>query len=313
MFKFLKGMTFSTRSIHFHKTGVDIPIDKDLFYQIWKIGSLHGILRLSKISRALTGRLPRKTIAFFPQRPGPWYNARIAAEMAGFKVVDDIDGADYQFVFSDDTHTELTEDIITSMDEAAINKGAFDISKSHVGDVFFEIFGYAINVDPATFVGDVVAKSEMNGTHDGQVIQCPILPSEIDPQCAYQKLIPTGRADNRTEDLRLLYIMNKPIIVFHKTKDKAVRFGMEYLNVIPKQPDDVFSQDEIRKISEFCDRIGLDFGALDILRSNADQKIYIVDVNKTGMPVMCLSLRTQLKAFRSISDRFISGLEDRFA
>jgi len=34
-------------------------------------------------------------------------------------------------------------------------------------------------------------------------------------------------------------------------------------------------------ISEFCSRIGLDYGELDVLRNKDDGKIYIVDVNYT--------------------------------
>ena len=40
--------------------------------------------------------------------------------------------------------------------------------------------------------------------------------------------------------------------------------------------------------------MNLDFGAIDVMRDKNDERIYIVDVNKTCMPVLCLSLRQQI-------------------
>ena len=307
MFKFLRGVTFNKGSIHFHKTGVDIPIDRDFIYQVWKITSLHTAIRIANMARFVTGRLPGKSIVFYPQRAGPWYNARIAAEMAGFKVVDHIEDADYQFAFSDDTFT--TAEIKDNLRESSVNFDVLDISKSNVGDAFKKVFGYDVKIDPTTFKGEAVEKSENNGTHDGRVVTCPIDAGEVKDGFAYQRLIPTGPDKDFTEDLRLLYIMDKPVVVFHKTKDVNKRFGTDYLEVIPREPEAVFSEDELKNISSFCQMLGLDFGAIDVLRSTDDKKIYIVDVNKTGMPVMCLSLRVQFKAFQQVARQFRAGLE----
>jgi len=217
MFKFLQDVTFSRNSVHFHKTGVDIPMDKAFVYQIWKIGSLHAAIRLRNPGRILKGR-SRKKIMFFPQRAGPWYNARIAAEYAGLKITDDVHEADYHFVFSDDTISTVADDLPAKYREKSINSETVDISKGRVGEVFKNVFGYNVKVDPLTYSGLVVAKSEANGTHDGGVIECPITPDKVEPDRAYQKLVPTGSTEEHTEDLRLIYVMNAPAVVLPENR-----------------------------------------------------------------------------------------------
>ena len=41
----------------------------------------------------------------------------------------------------------------------------------------------------------------------------------------------------------------------------------------------LFTEKEVEKIIQFCEKIGLDYGEIDILRDRGDQRIYIVDVN----------------------------------
>ena len=309
MFKFLQGVTFKGRIIHFNKTGADIPVDKNLLIYAWKISSLHTLIKIVKLWQKVRGNSPGKTITFLPQRAGPWYNARIAAELAGYRVIDNAEKADYQFAFSDETFSNYRNSSENALRDDAINLHATDISKSNVGKIFHEVFGYGVSVDPTTFSGPCVAKSESNATHDGKILSCPIPTNDVKEGYAYQKLIPTGQNPEKTEDLRVLYVMNKLVVIFHKFKNKEERFGVNYLDVIPKHPTEVFSTTEINKITDYCQSIGLDFGALDILRSTDDGLIYIVDVNKTGMPVLCLSLKTQYKAFRKIAQQFRTGLE----
>jgi glutathione synthase/RimK-type ligase-like ATP-grasp enzyme len=47
------------------------------------------------------------------------------------------------------------------------------------------------------------------------------------------------------------------------------------------EAQDVLGHEEIGKILELCAALGLDFGELDLLRSNDDGSIYILDANKT--------------------------------
>ena len=59
------------------------------------------------------------------------------------------------------------------------------------------------------------------------------------------------------------------------------------------------------KIAHFCEAMGLDFGAVDVMRDKHDGRIYVVDVNKTCMPVLCLSQKSQRDALRRISESLI--------
>ena len=86
--------------------------------------------------------------------------------------------------------------------------------------------------------------------------------------------------------------------MFLKFKSPENRFGTSYLHTDVRLADEVFSRQEQEQISEFCRQIGLDFGCIDVLRDVEDGRIYIVDVNRTCMPVLSLSFKTLLRALR---------------
>ena len=99
--------------------------------------------------------------------------------------------------------------------------------------------------------------------------------------------------------------------MFHKFKAPENRFGTSYLHTDVRTADEVFSREEQTQIAEFCRQIGLDFGCIDVLRDVKDGRIYIVDVNKTCMPVLSLSFKTQLRALRLMGGALRSAVEDR--
>ena len=45
--------------------------------------------------------------------------------------------------------------------------------------------------------------------------------------------------------------------------------------------EEAFSANDISRILTFCERLGLDFGELDILPDRAEGRLYILDANKT--------------------------------
>ena len=46
-------------------------------------------------------------------------------------------------------------------------------------------------------------------------------------------------------------------------------------------------------IAAFCDELGLDFGALDMIRDNVDGRVYLLDANKTpGTEVLQAEVKT---------------------
>src|SRR5690606_16847657 len=128
-----------------------------------------------------------------------------------------------------------------------------------------------------------VRKSDLNAAHDGQVIQCPIPPEEVAPAYAYQKLINNSPDGHMVRDLRCVVVGGEVATLYVKCRAIERRFRNENDFVDLKNPSDIFSTEELAKIAEMADRMGLDFGGMDVLRDEQDGRIYIVDVNKTCM------------------------------
>jgi hypothetical protein len=123
-------------------------------------------------------------------------------------------------------------------------------------------------------------KSNDNAQHDGTVVTCPV--DELEPGKVYQKLI-----DNRTEDSLFLDYRTTivgesiPYVVRKYWRDDMPKMPGTIVRAVATDPREVFSADEMANILGFAREIGMDFGELDILRDNADCRIYIVDANNT--------------------------------
>ena len=55
-----------------------------------------------------------------------------------------------------------------------VNFRCHDVSKSKVAAAFETAAGYNLSVDPTTFTGRMVEKSELNAAHDGRVLERPL-------------------------------------------------------------------------------------------------------------------------------------------
>lgn len=165
----------------------------------------------------------------------------------------------------------------------AINGGCADISKSTVGHEFEVVFGYPISVqDPRTFEGPMVEKSEVNARHDGVVVSGPI--SQPREGVCYQRVIDNGTPDGFLVDLRTSVVGEEVVAVVERIRpnEAGARFRAEKtIRSVLREPGEVFSSDEQRKLLALCRRMNLDFGELDVLRDQEDGLIYVVDVAKT--------------------------------
>ena len=260
------------------------------------------------MARLFKGSPTTKKIAFFPQLAAPWYNIWSVVQLTGLRVTTDLHDADFIFVFEDSTYTNAAGKLPTGLTAKLINHKIDNIGKEHVASVFRDVFGYDLSIDPTTYKGRAIRKSQTNGTHDGIEIDCPISPDDVISGYAYQKLIDSTFTGETSEDLRVVCSLGELPIVFHKHKAIEKRFGTEYISVDIFNPDDVFSDDEIKKLTAFCEKSGLDFGAVDVMRDKNDSRIYVVDVNKTCMPVLSLPFGKQIEAYRKISRSFSTGL-----
>ncbi len=191
--------------------------------------------------------------------------------------------------FQDTTHAALDIDAFVKeiyaaqrrpVPEKNLNFGLDDISKRHVGEVFEEVFGYPLNVDPVRHQGPAVRKSDLNAAHDGVVISCPITPEEVQPGASYTRLIDNAEGEN-VLDIRLA-ILGCPVeFIYLKRRPVADRFSNTNRFVTIESRQSHISSAEAGLIATFCTRIGLDYGELDCVRDRCDGKLYILDVNKT--------------------------------
>lgn len=244
------------------------------------------------------GSLARKgpRVAFLPQRPRPWYFIWPALHAAGGRIVNDPEQADIVFYFEDAT---AAEGLARPEAVAALNFACTDVTKTRVNEVFEAIFGYPLRVDPESASGPVVEKSEKNGAHDGHVLEAPF-PAR--GGAVYQRLIDNRIDADRVEDFRCLVVGGRIPFGFLKRRPVDRRFMNFNTEVKLAENDDWLLPGELEKLEAFAAAMGLDWGALDVLRDRNDGRIYVVDVNKTNIdPPIALPLRDKLNATRRVA------------
>ncbi len=175
-----------------------------------------------------------------------------------------------------DEHPLLTD---IGKDGKVLNLHCRDISKSYMGEVFDRVFGYPLSVDPTTFQGECAKKNDRNASKSGEIVLCPI--GEREEGFAYHRLVRSDCGDGLLEEVRVPVFDGGIPMVFVKHKSSEYRFQTSWLDVTEKAADEVFSDEEIGKIGEFCREFALDYGEIDVLRDADDGRIYIVDANNT--------------------------------
>ena len=279
--------------LEIRKTSISLKIDAPLLAEIasWTVW-LALLLTLAAWAR-ITQKTPAR-IAFTPDTPRAWYLIGGAALWAGIRQVDRQSEADAVVYFDDRTSGQAP----VSLNARRLNFACTDISKGHVARVFESVFGYPLLVDPQTAHGDIVAKSEKNGVHDGRIVTAP---TEQRDGWTYQRLIDTKGPDGYCRDLRTPCVGGRPIVVWVKLKSSDNRFAIHNRKAFMREPAEIFTPEELTLIVAFNARMGLDWGGLDILRDR-DGRIYIVDVNKTDVgPVIALSWRDKIISMNRLS------------
>ncbi|NRA31486.1 MAG: hypothetical protein HRU11_14640, partial [Parvularculaceae bacterium] len=235
-------------------------------------------------------------VCFTPQEAGPWYFSRAIVEMLGAQVVARPQDADLIWVFDDATYTDVFD---APRGTIALNDTCTDVSKTEVARISKRVFGSDLSVDPSSYIGPMVEKSEINGAHDGCIVHGPFAPRT---GSVYQRLIDNRIEGGLVEDLRTTIMGGKPVLVFRKRRPVDDRFANSNAEVILTDLDEAFSTEEQRQIAQFADEIGLDAGGLDVLRDAETGQLAIVDANKTDMgPPMALPLSDKLTATRTMA------------
>ena len=283
---FIGDFRISGGRVYLRKTGNSAALDRKLFVEVatWLSFTL---LVWARGALARTTR-PRRAIVFVPQEPHARYMVRAAASWAGLHVVDDPAKADAAMFFDDATISLAPAPPLPRH----LNFGCGDISKSHVAKVFEAVFGYGLAIDPRRWSGAAVAKSEVNGAHDGGIVACPCEPL---PDRVYQRLIDTVGDDGLAEDLRTSCIGGRVVNVIVKRRPAEARFLPPNTSARLTAPHLVYTPAEIEQLEAFVAAIRADWCGLDVLRDRSDGRIYVVDVNKTDAgPVIALSLREKI-------------------
>ncbi|MDJ0689959.1 MAG: hypothetical protein QNJ41_15760 [Xenococcaceae cyanobacterium MO_188.B32] len=231
---------------------------------------------------------PKKRILFYPDFPYKKATLYQICLFLGYDVTNDpqrkfdlaIKWQRYATFFENDTVLSK----LSRQNNNIINFNCQDVSKEYTNKIFKQVFGYELGVDPRSYTGKCVAKSNLNAQHDGKIIDCPI--TKIEAGVVYQKLVDNEVQENAVLDYRVPIFKQEIPLVYkylkkNQTKEQRFYGYPSLLSVELAETEEVFSQDEINKIISFCENMGLDYGELDILRDKQDQRIYIVDANNT--------------------------------
>ena len=296
--------------IYVKSTGAELPFDGEIIKEALSWFPFFITERTRRLFPSFT-RAKRLKIAYSPVVPRPWYLLSVLANRARMKRTNDFGAADAVFYFED--KTAVAPPAIPTGTKKAFNFGCHDISKSRVGDVFKQVFGYDLAVDPRTYKGKIAVKSEKNGAHDGYETVAPLPPEHpYDPELVYQKLIDNTADGKWAEDMRCPITGGDIAVVFVKRRPLKTRFANINSSVELKSPDGLLSTEERAKIKEFAAAMGLDWGGMDILRNKEDGKIYIVDVNKTDMgPPIALSMKDKSKATAVLTAQLLKLIADK--
>jgi hypothetical protein len=166
-----------------------------------------------------------------------------------------------------------------SKTKKVINLYSRDISKKFIDKIHQDVFGYATIVDPLIYNDKIVRKNDINAKHDGVIIQGPL--DAVEDEFIYQRLIDNSCANNLVMDIRIPVVMKTLDFVYIKLRSIDERFKNTTVDTKTKNIDEILNQEEIELINEYCSRLKLEYGELDVLRDKKDGKIYVVDVNNT--------------------------------
>ncbi len=295
----LRDFRFGLTSLIVRKTGARVPYSPSV------ISEATAWFRYFLAARAAEPIGPPFTIAFTPERARPWYLVWAVSRIAGGQLSKDTSTADVVMHFEDATVTPNKPPLKLKRGARLINFACADVTKTRIAAAFETAFGYRLTLDPTGHAGLAVEKSEINGAHDGHVIQCP---AHRLPGRAYQRLIDNRGVDlSMVEDLRTCTVNGRPVCVFIKRRPLAKRFQNTNSEVLFRMPVEILSAEEMARITAFTHEMGMDWGAIDALRHRADGKLYIVDANKTDMgPPIALPLADKIKATHMLAEAFRS-------
>jgi hypothetical protein len=198
--------------------------------------------------------------------------------------------------------------------EDCINYNFKDNTKSFIDKAHFSVFGRSVCVVDFDEKEKYVVKSEANAAHDGVTVMGSELKGLDLSGKTVQRIINNRSSEDMVCDIRVPVIGKIIPLVYLKYRPVSNRFSNTNATSVISMTDTVLSGEEQEQILEFCSRINLEYGELDVLRDQDTGEIWIVDANNTpaGPPNGLPAAERQLAA-REISiafDRsFLGGQE----
>lgn len=234
-------------------------------------------------AKSLAHRLRRSSteVLFYPQQPASMHYVvwKICAEL-GLDITGRPSPRTVLAVLWKDATFIGASEAASVTSTFVINAACRDISKSNVSRHFGGVFGYTCDVNPLTYGGPCVEKSNQNARHDGRIVAAPVAAPRAG--AVYQRLINNIVRGDLAEDIRVPVINGTVPFAYLKYRSIAARFDSNRNRAVRLcAAEDVLSAEEIRNIGRFTRSIGLDYGELDVLRDRDDGRIYVVDANKT--------------------------------
>lgn len=244
-----------------------------------------------------------KKIYFYPEFPHPYSVVYQVFHQLGIQLRKGIPNTAQDnlcFWWEDNTFTGR------SPNTTFINAQCTDISKKYVNLIHKDIFKYSLEVDPTVYSGMIVEKSNTNGIHDGRIIEGPI--EQLADGVVYQKVVRnySPESPDTVCDIRLAVFNGNPSFGYLKYRPTVGRFSNKNTVVHVIDIISYLTCEEINSICEFCQRIGLDYGEIDVVRDLDDRKIYVLDINKTPLgPPNGLSEKDRRYALQLYKEEFV--------
>jgi glutathione synthase/RimK-type ligase-like ATP-grasp enzyme len=133
-------------------------------------------------------------------------------------------------------------------------------------------------------------------------VQCPV--EHIERGKVYERLVNNAADPWSVEDVRLSVIGNQIPVAYLKRRWKEQRFQNTNFQVTLASVDHVISPTEKALILKFSRAMKLDCGELDVLRDRDDNRLYIVDVNKTATGPGRLAFFPKIRAIALMAEAF---------
>lgn len=199
-----------------------------------------------------------------------------------------------------ETGTWLTPRQAARLPANAINLHCRDISKSRVADVWGQVAGYPLALDPLTTTGPLVEKPEANALHGGRILTGPL--TQRRKGYTYQRLVDC-RIDGKIHQLRVVVTGPRLALAYEKWRPEPEWFSGTRIS-IPHPPQDLFSAEEQALLLRFAAAMDLEYGELDVLRDEPTGLIYVVDANRTPTRPISLADEIQDEVYNSQAEAF---------